>query len=44
MDEEHFNKNRRSARDHYGEDYMEKLIKVTGGRVIYDYEEFNKRK
>ena len=44
MDEEHFNKNRRSARDHYGEDYMEKLFKVTGGRVIYDYEEFNKRK
>jgi hypothetical protein len=27
-----------------GEDYMEKLFKVTGGRVIYDYEEFNKRK
>jgi hypothetical protein len=44
MDEEHFNKNRRSARDHYGEDCMKKLFKVTGGRVIYDYEEFNKRK
>ena len=44
MDEEHFNKNRRSARDHYGEDYMDKLLKVTGGRVIYNYEEFNKRK
>jgi hypothetical protein len=37
MDEEHFNKNRRSARDHYGEDYMDKLLKVTGGRVLHDY-------
>jgi len=43
MAEEHFNKNRRSALDHYGEDYMDKLLKVTGGKVIYDYEEFNKR-
>ena len=43
IDKELFNKNRRSARDHYGEDYMDKLLKVTGGRVIYDYEEFNKR-
>jgi hypothetical protein len=43
MDEEHFNKNRRSARDYYGEGYMDKLLKVTRGRVIYDYEEFNKR-
>ena len=42
MDEEHFHKNRRSARDHYGK-YLDKLLKVTGGRVIYDYEEFNKR-
>ena len=41
MDEEHFNKNLRSARDHYGK-YMDKLLEVTGGRVIYDYEEFNK--
>ena len=38
MDEEHFNKNRRSARDHYGEDYMDKLLKVTGGRVLHDYD------
>ena len=43
MDEEHFHKNRRSAIDYYGEDYLDKLLKVTGGRVIYDYEEFNKR-
>ena len=37
MDEEHFYKNRRSAIDYYGEDYMNKLLKVTGGRVIHDY-------
>ena len=43
MDKEHFYKNRRSAIDYYGEDYMDKLLKVTGGRVIYDYEEFNKK-
>ena len=43
MDEEHFHKNRKSAIDHYGK-YLDKLLKVTGGRVIYDYEEFSKRK
>ena len=37
MDEEDFYKNRRSAIDYYGEDYMNKLLKVTGGRVIHDY-------
>ena len=37
MDEEHFYKNRRSAIDYYGEDYTNKLLKVTGGRVIHDY-------
>jgi|GEM_PF-1879862 len=37
MDEEHFHKNRRSAIDYYGEDYMDKLLKVTGGRVLHDY-------
>ena len=36
MDKEHFYKNRRSAVDYYGEDYMGKLLKV-GGRVIHDY-------
>ena len=30
-------KNRRSAIDYYGEDYMDKLLKVTGGRVLHDY-------
>ena len=37
VDEEHFYKNRRSAIDYYGEDYMNKLLKVTGGRVLHDY-------
>jgi len=37
MDEERFYKNRRSAVDYYGEDYMKKLLKVTGGRVLHDY-------
>ncbi len=37
VDEEHPHKNRRSAIDYYGEDYMDKLLKVTWGRVLYDY-------
>ena len=37
MDEEHSHKNRRSAIDYYGEDYMDKLLKVTRGRVLHDY-------
>jgi len=37
IEEEHFYKNRISAIDYYGEDYMEKLLKVTGGRVLHDY-------
>ena len=37
MDEEHSHKNRRSVIDYYGEDYMEKFLKVTGGRVLHDY-------
>ena len=37
MDEAHFHKNRKSAIDYYGEDYMDKLLKVTGGRVLHDY-------
>ena len=35
--EEHSHKNRRSAIDYYGEDYMDKFLKVTGGRVLHDY-------
>ena len=34
------NKNK-SASDHYGK-YLDKILHVTGGKVIYDYEEFNK--
>ena len=37
MDEEHYHKNRRSAIDYYGEDYMDKFLKVTGGRVLHNY-------
>jgi len=35
--EEHPHKNRRSAIDYYGENYMDKFLKVTGGRVLHDY-------
>ena len=42
VDKELFDKNGRSARDHYGK-YLDKILEVTGGKVIYDYEEFNKR-
>ena len=38
MDAEHFHKNRRSAIDYYGENYMAKLLKVTGGRVLHNYD------
>ena len=37
IDGEYFYKNRRSAIDYYGEEYMDKLLKVTGGRVLHDY-------
>ena len=37
IEEEHFYKTRMSAIEYYGEDYMEKLLKVTGGRVLHDY-------
>ena len=43
VNKELFNKNGRSARDHYGK-YLDKILEVTGGKVIYDYEEFNKSK
>ena len=39
IDEEHFYKNRRSAIDYYGEDYADKLLKVTRGRTNHDYSE-----
>ena len=34
---EHSHKNRRSAIDYYGEDYLDKLLKVTGGRVLSNH-------
>ena len=37
VDEEHPHKNSRSAIDYYGKDYMDRLLKVTGGRVLHDY-------
>ena len=37
-----FKLNLKSARDHYGR-YLDKILEVTGGKVIYDYEEFNKK-
>ena len=37
IDKEHFQKNRKSAVDYYGKDNLEKLLKVTGGRVLHDY-------
>ena len=36
IDKELFNKNRRSASDHYGK-YLDKILEVTGGRVLHDY-------
>ena len=42
IDQELFNNKHKSASDHYGK-YLDKILEVTGGKVIYDYEEFNKR-
>ena len=36
-----FKHNLKSARDHYG-NYMDKILEVTEGRVLYNYDEFNK--
>ena len=38
-----FNRNIRSASDHYGK-YLDKILEVTGGKVLYGYDEFNKKK
>jgi len=43
IDKEFFNNKHKSASDHYGK-YLDKILEVTGGKVIYDYEEFNKSK
>jgi len=42
IDKTLFIKKNKSACDHYGKYYMDKILDVTGGKVIYDYEEFNK--
>ena len=42
IDKTLFLKKNKSARDHYGKYYMDKILEVTGGKVIYDYEEFNR--
>ena len=38
-----FKQKHKSARAHYG-NYMDKILKVTRGKVVYGYEEFNKNK
>jgi len=38
-----FKHNQKSARAHYG-NYMDKILEVTGGKVLYDYDEFIKNK
>ena len=37
INKERFYKNRISAVDYYWEDYVDKLLKVTGSRVLHDY-------
>ena len=41
--EELFQVNLSSASDHYGK-YLDKILEVTGGKVLYGYDEFNKKK
>ena len=43
IDKEFFNNKLKSASNHYGK-YLDKILAVTGGKVIYNYEEFNKSK
>jgi hypothetical protein len=38
-----FKLNHKSARSHYG-NYMDKILEVTEGKVLYGYEEYNKKK
>ena len=41
IDKESFKNKNKSASGHYGK-YLDKILEVTGGKVIYGYEEFNK--
>ena len=43
IDKELFNNKHKSASDHYGK-YLDKILEVTGGKVLYGYDEFNKKK
>ena len=43
IDKEFFNNKHKSASDHYGK-YLDKILEVTGGKVLYGYDEFNKKK
>ena len=42
IDKALINNKRKSARNHYGK-YLDKILEVTGGKVIYDYGEFDKK-
>ena len=42
IDKALFKNKNKSASDHYGK-YLDKILDVTGGKVVYGYEEFNKR-
>jgi len=42
IDKIFFKQKHKSARDHYGK-YIDKILEVTGGKVIYNYDEFSKR-
>ena len=43
IDKELFKNKHKSASDHYGK-YLDKILEVTGGKVLYSYDEFNKKK
>ena len=40
IDKELFNNKHKLASDHYGK-YLDKILEVTGGKVLYGYDEFN---
>ena len=42
IDKTLFKNKNKSACKHYGKYYMDRILEVTGGKVIYGYEEFNK--
>ncbi len=42
IDKVFFKQKHKSARDHYG-NYMDKILSVTGGKIIYDFYEFFKK-